>query len=262
MRKTSRTVGLASSFGLVLSFCAFAYAPNAMASEGWWSKLKDMFSDEASEKGETEGVSTSRPGGIDLAEGIRSTLGEGASYAVKNLGRYDGFMADPDVHIPLPEKLEKARSLMAKFGLSAKLDDLEMQINRLAEEATADIGPRLGTAINQLEVTDAREILTGSDDAATRYLQSKAGPDINVDIKKFVTANMPESPAQKSLDLINETLRKLPMGSDMQLDLPGYIADGAEAGIFKYIADKEMDIRKNPARAASDLVKHLFLENK
>jgi hypothetical protein len=50
-------------------------------------------------------------------------------------GLADGFNADPDIHIPLPDSLQTAQTWLRKVGLSSLADEVELKLNRAAEAA-------------------------------------------------------------------------------------------------------------------------------
>ncbi|MCK5396430.1 MAG: DUF4197 family protein, partial [Gammaproteobacteria bacterium] len=52
----------------------------------------------------------------DIVAGLKEALNKGASYAVDNLGKTDGFLKNGDVKIPMPKKLKKVESLLRKAG--------------------------------------------------------------------------------------------------------------------------------------------------
>ena len=49
---------------------------------------------------------------LDAGRGVRGALEQGALAAVQLLGRQDGFLANPQVRIPLPEAQERLRGLL------------------------------------------------------------------------------------------------------------------------------------------------------
>src|SRR5262245_27766781 len=63
----------------------------------------------------------------DIAAGLKEALRVGSERVVTQVGRADGFNADPAIHIPLPPKLADARKVLARVGLNGVLDDLEIR---------------------------------------------------------------------------------------------------------------------------------------
>src|SRR4051812_29568639 len=72
---------------------------------------------------------------LDASRGLTGALEKGALTAVQLLGQADGFLANPHVHIPLPQALQEVARLLKTFGLQKQLEDLEVSLNRAAEAA-------------------------------------------------------------------------------------------------------------------------------
>ncbi|TAN60407.1 MAG: DUF4197 domain-containing protein, partial [Magnetospirillum sp.] len=101
----------------------------------------------------------------DIAAGLREALRVAADKVTRQLGRSDGFNADPAVHIPLPEKLETVKKGLALAGQSALVDDLELKLNRAAEAATPKAKQIFWDVVQKMTLDDARGILNGPSDA-------------------------------------------------------------------------------------------------
>ena len=72
---------------------------------------------------------------LDAGKGVRAALEQGAVAAVQLLGRQDGFLANPQVHIPLPEAMQDVARLLSAIGFRRQLEELEVSLNRAAEAA-------------------------------------------------------------------------------------------------------------------------------
>src|SRR3954466_15892391 len=72
---------------------------------------------------------------LDASRGLKAALETGALTAVKLLGVQDGFLANPQVHIPLPGPLQDASKLLKTLGQGKQVEELEVAINRAAENA-------------------------------------------------------------------------------------------------------------------------------
>ena len=72
----------------------------------------------------------------DLASGLKDALRVGTERVVGQLGKADGFNADPAIHIPLPDNMLRVKQALDAIGLTAMMDDLELKLNRAAEAAT------------------------------------------------------------------------------------------------------------------------------
>jgi hypothetical protein len=95
------------------------------AESSWWERLRGVFGQDPSPA----------LSGAEIADGLREALQVGTVNVVAQLGREDGFNLDPDIRIPLPRQLERARNLLARVGMDDTLNDLEVRLNRAAELA-------------------------------------------------------------------------------------------------------------------------------
>jgi len=105
----------------------------------------------------------------EVASGLKDALLVGTETVVAQLGQADGFNTDPTIHIPLPENMQKVKSALAAVGMSSMLDDLELKLNRAAEEATVPAKELFVASINTMTMDDVIGIYKGPEDAATHY---------------------------------------------------------------------------------------------
>lgn len=196
--------------------------------------------------------------GAEIEEGLREALAVGSRRVVAALGAADGFNADPVAHIPLPDGLKRAQSLLQKVGLGAMGEEVELKMNRAAEAAMDESGEVLVGAIRQMTLADARGILNGPDDAATRYLQRVAGGDIKGRVRPIVDRTLSEVGALAAADRMLGEYDKLPFVPDVKADLTEHATQGAYDGLFHYIAEEEAAIRADPAARTTDILKRVF----
>ena len=72
----------------------------------------------------------------EIGAGLKEALKIGSENVVTQLGTTDGFNKDSNIHIPLPESLDTVKTILSKVGKSSLLDDLELKLNRAAEDST------------------------------------------------------------------------------------------------------------------------------
>ena len=181
--------------GLVSFVLAVGAGGDALAQGGWLQKGRDFFG----------GVETapSSQGGLPTAEigaGLKDALRVGTETVVRQLGRNDGYNADPSIHIPLPESLGTVQSALKNFGMSSLLDDLELRLNRAAEVATPKAKKLFWQAISDMTLDDVRAIYEGPDDSATRYFQSKMSSPLAMEMRPIVDQSLAEVGAIRSYD--------------------------------------------------------------
>ena len=71
----------------------------------------------------------------EIAAGLKQALEVGTNSVVMQIGKRNGFYRDSSIHIPLPDSLARVQRTLKKVGLSSYLDELELSLNRAAEQA-------------------------------------------------------------------------------------------------------------------------------
>ncbi len=236
---------------ITITFFIFLLASSLHA--GWFDKAKEFLED----SGITSSTASSLTDG-EIASGLKEALQVGSDLVINQLGATDGFNADPNIHIPLPNSLQKVQSTLDKVGMSGMLDDLETRLNRAAEIATPKAKELFINAIQAMTLDDARNILAGENDAATRYFQSKMTPDLVKEFTPIVNDSLAEAGAIKSYDNAIGQYKKFPLVPDVKSDLSSYVVEKGMDGIFHYLAIEEAKIRTDPVARTTDLLKKVF----
>ncbi len=167
MPSLSRKVCIVLVAGLIVS------ASDPVAAQCFLEKLQKSTGDLGKSFGLGSGSGNGGLSTADIASGLREALKVGTDRLTSRLGAVNGFNADPTVHIPLPESLQRVQSTLRRFGLSGMADDLETRLNRAAEAAVPKGRKLFRDAIQRMTLDDARGILNGPKDSATRYFEGK-----------------------------------------------------------------------------------------
>jgi len=221
------------------------------AESSWWQKGVDLLSNSE----------TSIPGVLtneEIGLGLKDALRVGSETVVSQLGREDGFNADPAIHIPLPQQLATAQAWLGKVGMASLLDDLELKLNRAAEVATPKAKNLFLQAINEMTFEDVMNIYNGPDDAATRYFQDKMSPLLSLEMSPIVSDSLSEVGAIKSYDNAMKEYEAIPFAPDVKADLTTYVVEKGIDGIFHYIAIEEASIRQDPVKRTTELLQKVF----
>ncbi len=194
----------------------------------------------------------------DAVTGLREALVQGSGHAIGLLGKTDGFLGNPQVKIPLPQSLQRIEGTMRMFGLGRQADELVTTMNRAAESAIPEARALLTDSIRKMSISDAKGILAGPEDGATRYFKRTTSsaltgrflPIVQQATAKVQLAEMYNNYAGKaaSFGLLN--------AEDANLDQ--YITQRALDGLFIMIAEEEKSIRANPMGSAVNIVKRVF----
>ncbi len=218
--------------------------------EKWWEKAKGLLG------GATQ--SSSELSTADVGGGLKEALRVGTENVVARLGQTGGFNADPAIHIPLPDELDKVKSVLSKVGMSDSLDDLELRLNRAAELATPMARDLFVKAIQEMSIDDVMGIYKGPEDAATRYFQSKMSPPLASAMQPVVTDSLADAGAAQMYDKVMERYNAVPFVKPVDADLSSYVVQKGMDGIFFYLAKEEAAIRQDPAKRTTDLLKKVF----
>ncbi|OAM52596.1 hypothetical protein A7981_03805 [Methylovorus sp. MM2] len=194
----------------------------------------------------------------EASSGLKEALIQGASKAVGKLGSADGFLNNPKVKIPLPDSMKKAEKAMRMFGMGKQADELVLKMNRAAEAAVPEAKALLTDSVKKMSVQDAKDILSGGDDAATKYFKkTTSGPMA----EKFLPI---VKKATENVQLAQQYNKFAEMGSSYglvskdQANLEQYVTQKTLDGVYLMMAEEEKAIRKDPMGQASGLLKKVF----
>lgn len=194
----------------------------------------------------------------DAAAGMKEALIQGAGKAVGKLGVVDGFLGNPAVKIPLPDSVQRAERVMRMFGMGKQADEVILRMNRAAEAAVPEAKVLLVNAVKQMSVADAKNILTGGDDAATQYFRKTTSAPMAEKFLPIVQKAMADVQLAQQYNKFAETGAKYGLVKKEQANLEQYVTQKALDGVYLMMAEEEKAIRKNPMKQASSLLKKVF----
>ncbi len=194
----------------------------------------------------------------DQIGSLKQALTQGAETAVSNLAKENGYLGNDRVRIPLPDSLQKADKTMRKFGMGKYPDELVTAMNRAAEAAVPEARTLLVSAIKNMTVADAKGILTGSNDAATRYFRSNTETALTGKFKPIVGRAMQKVKLAEKYDQFAGKGAKFGLVDERDAKLDDYITRKAMDGLFLMMAEQEKAIRTNPLEATGNLAKKIF----
>jgi hypothetical protein len=135
--------------------------------------------------GNTAGLSNDK-----IIAGLKQALQVSTGKAVALTGRPDGFLKNQAIKILLPPKLETLGRGMRMLGMGARVDELEVGMNRAAEQATPQAKQIFLSALRKMTFDDARQVLTGGDTAATDYFKRTSSVDLTTAFSPIVHRSM------------------------------------------------------------------------
>jgi len=204
----------------------------------------------------------------DISAGLKQALDIGVKKAVDILGKDGGFLKDEAVKILMPEELQKVDQFLRSVGQDEIADEFILSMNNAAEKAVPQVTEIFTDSISKMSITDAKQILTGPDNAATQYFKKNTSQQLQKMIKPHVQNSMAGADVTKyynsMLGMAKEYdkfgLLKRYLGTD-EGNLENYVTDKTMSGLFSKIAIQEKAIRNNPAMRTTDLLKKVFANN-
>jgi hypothetical protein len=199
-----------------------------------------------------------------MVGGLKEALGKGVEKAVASLGKEDGFLKDAGVKIPMPESMQKVEKTLRALRQDKLADDFVTSMNRAAEQAVPEAAGVLGDSVKQMSIADARSILTGTNNAATRYFRRTSETNLYarfLPIVRTATEKTGVTSAYKRMtDKAGSGIGGLGGGlfGKQAPDLDDYVTRKTLDGLFLKIADQEKMIRENPAARTTELLQKVF----
>lgn len=218
------------------------------------AQLKEILAKAATKINSTAASSSS----LDIASGLKEALNKGVALQVSKLTATDGFYKNEAVKIVLPEELAKIDKTLRMMGFSKLADESILAINRAAENAVKEATPIFVSAIKNMTISDAKNILLGESNAATLYLQSATQKQLYSQCNPLVQQSISKVGADLLWTKMIKQYNSLPLVSKVNPDLTDYITQKALEGVFKMIAIEEKNIRTDLNARTSDLLKKVF----
>ncbi|HVO80912.1 MAG TPA: DUF4197 domain-containing protein [Terriglobales bacterium] len=192
-----------------------------------------------------------------IIAGLKQALEVSTGKAVALTGKPDGFLKNAAIKILLPPKLKTVGQGLRMLGMGAKVDELEVGMNRAAEQAAPKAKAIFLAALKKMTFDDARQILTGGDTAATEYFKRTASADLTAAFSPIVHQSMERVGVVQQY---NQVINSAPGGSVLagQFDLDKYVVGKTLDGLFYMLGQEEKRIRKNPAAQTTALLREVF----
>ena len=194
----------------------------------------------------------------DIAAGLRQALDFGIEKQVTKLTQTDGFYKNDLVKILLPSDLQKVDKTLRDIGLSNLADEGLKLLNRAAEDAVKEATPIFVNAVKEITFDDAKNILLGSDNAATTYLEVKTESPLYAKFNPVIKNSFDKVGANEIWSSLINKYNVLPLTADVNPDLTDYVTREALNGVYTMIALEEKDIRNNFASRTTTLLKKVF----
>jgi hypothetical protein len=198
------------------------------------------------------------PTTFEIGEGLKQALEIGTSQGADQLSARDGFLGNLAVKILFPPEAQKIESTLRSIGLNSLADNVILSINRAAEDAAKEAKPIFISAIKQMTIADATNILFGNKDAATQYFKRVTTAQLMEKFKPVITNSLSKVGATKYWGDAASSYNRLPLVKPINTDLSAYVAQKAIDGMFIQVAQEELKIRDNINARSTGLLQKVF----
>lgn len=204
----------------------------------------------------TTGTSTNNSGTITQTEavtGIKQALSNGLNNSINTLSVQNGFLGDAVVKILMPPEAQQIEKTLRSVGMGALCDNFITSLNRAAENAVKEAAPVFVNALSQMTVTDAFNILVGTQqDAATNFFKRTTSSALTAKFSPIVESALGKNNVSTYWTQLTSAYNALPLSNNkVQTDLNAYVTQKAIDGLFVKVADEELKIRQNIGNSRS-----------
>jgi hypothetical protein len=213
---------------------------------------------------ELQGVLEQLPqggGGItntEIASGLRQALDVGIDKQVAKLTQKDGFYKNELVKIALPSELQKVDKTLRDIGLGKLADEGLKVLNRAAEDAVKEATPIFVSAVKDITFNDAKNILLGSNNAATQYLTTKTENALYAKFNPVIKNSFSKVGADTVWSNLISKYNTIPFTQKVNPDLTDYVTTQALKGVYTMISVEEKAIRTKTSSRTTALLKRVF----
>ena len=199
----------------------------------------------------------------EIVAGLKEALQVGTDTSVTKTNKENGYFGDTRLRIPYPAEAENVITTVSTISLlgvpigQEAIDGFVLKLNRAAENASDKAKPIFVNAITSMTIVDGINILRGTDDAATQYLQTNTYENLKTAFKPDIETSLDQVGAQTAWGEIT-TLYNTVSSNPVNPDLADYTTGKALDGLFILLADEELKIRKDPIARVTDILAKVF----
>lgn len=183
----------------------------------------------------------------EAASGIKQALSQGLDKSIQSLAVRDGFLGNAAVKILMPPEAQNIERTLRSVGLGSLVDDFVTNLNRAAETAVKEATPVFVSALSQLTVTDAFNILlSGQEDAATVFFRRTTTDQLVGKFSPIVDQAIGQHQVARHWTNLVTRYNQIPLVNEkIETDLTKYVTERAIDGLFHQVAIEELNIRNN-----------------
>ncbi|MDP3468032.1 MAG: DUF4197 domain-containing protein [Daejeonella sp.] len=209
-----------------------------------------------------EAANAIRPGSpsqTEIGDALKEALEIGVSAGTDRLSLQNGFLGNSAIKLLFPPEARKVEKALRGIGMNKVCDDFILSLNRAAELAAKEAKPIFISAIKEMSIQDASNILLSDQkNAATSYFQRVTSKALEAKFNPVIQSSLDKTQATKYWTDLSTSYNQIPLAGKVNTDLVAYATQKAIDGLFLEIAQEELKIRENSGIRSSPLLKKVF----
>lgn len=186
------------------------------------------------------------PSEEQMTSALKEALTVGSGWASDSLHLPDAYLNNARFHIPLPPEAQTVESVIASIpGGQSYIDNAVTSINHAAEDAAVKAKPIFVNAITSMSLSDAKDILLGTDTSATHYFRGATSSQLFSTFEPEIKTSLDKVNATKYWKDLADAYNSIPLVNPINADLPSYTTGKGLQGLFLKLSDEEKNIRNN-----------------
>ncbi len=199
------------------------------------------------------------PSQLEIGSALKEALEIGVSAGTDRLSLQNGFLGNAAVKLLFPPEAQKVEKTLRGLGLNKPCDDFILSINRAAELAVKEAKPIFISALKQMTLQDATNILLSKEkNTATTYFQRVTSDALNAKFQPIISEALNKTEATRYWTDLSTRYNKIPLVTKVQTDLTAYATQKAMDGLFYEVAQEELKIRSNSGARSTALLQKVF----
>jgi hypothetical protein len=142
--------------------------------------------------------------------------------------------------------------------MGSQVDSLEIGMNRAAEQAAPAAKQIFINAVTRMSFADARQILSGSDAAATEYFRRQSSDQLTEAFAPIVHQAMENVGVVRQYDQWMRNPMAARVAAKQGFNLDDYVVGKTIDGLFYVMAEEEKKIRRDPMAQTTSLLREVF----
>lgn len=205
------------------------------------------------------GLPGTNPSSSEISLGLKQALEFGTTSSAQRLSARDGFLGNLAIKLLFPPEAQKIERTLRGIGLNQLCDNVIMSLNRAAEDAATEAKPIFVSAIRQMTINDAVNILLGNQsDAATQYFKRVTTAQLMSSFSPIIQNSLGKVGATKYWGDVTSAYNRIPLVTKVNPNLNEYVTQKAIEGLFFEIAKEELKIRSNISARSTPLLQKVF----